>query len=1014
MNNLPQDESDSFLGISSFSQLCDSTPEGAVADATQQIPPGYRPCPATSLPQSLTLGDGLQLACASTEEDSALLGLHGTHYLEIGPSSPIKTTRQIGGSDAVERAALRGAPPHPPYIESKASSSSNDSSRRTAASAFHSTGLAAITAAVAAAAAAEAKNAGGRVRELKGPTPRSSLWLRPSEFSLLAKLRARADAATATQIQTAAAAAAAAFRSKGLVSPATAAAVAAERTAPSTGAATAAVGGAPSHAGTLSRRHSADRPEASSSESSSGRSAEGTSSCSFSLSLSASDKVIDPPAGSSSCNDDQTPHRSPLPGDAEAPDFLAVTRIVQGTWSEVESQGGPRGTAWRVYTPDAAECCSSSCSSCSSLADAEGLKEQRTEGVAEKDEGGFLPPTQKREGDGTPPPASAVATAATDCNQPVASLRSGPDSHAAAAAAAAAPGTTAAAGGRDGRAYSASLTENNTLLESLSSVVDSGAVGYTHTPAVATELDAARLRGRPPSSRIPQCLDSSAAAANPTSAPGTAETPTQEPEMAGIAHSRWAPCSSPGLLSAPSAQQHSQMNTSAAPRGAAATTMGASSMTEEATERSGGNAVGPDEVACPYRTPTRRRRGPAGPGLVDGPPSGPPSPSPSSSSAYRRGRLKSTARLPASSLSRAAVEATARRFSRLPFGGDAPGSGPSSPLKKRRGGRTSQPEGEGTDGSSNRNTSTSNSVDTTGPSAAAQTHDMVGPPGRPPPVKRERPPSSISHQQQDLLPPLATKEEAPSSGMSGSHGEERGSVLLDAYELPVVGQVEAATPGSPPQASESAEGLSDPESPCCSLGDFHLAVEEAPVSSKQLEDVLNRGLYGFQVEGLLWMLEREGRLPVTGSESSPGPEPSSSLSQRDPPIKTPLFRGGILADDPGLGKTMQMISLVAATLRSPLTRTPAGAPQLGVREQVQGTQERRSLVLVPASLVPQWEAEIHRICGMKVGVLNIPRRLRDTGTQQFALLLPFFLFFTALILQACQHIEREPVSHWSE
>ena len=53
--------------------------------------------------------------------------------------------------------------------------------------------------------------------------------------------------------------------------------------------------------------------------------------------------------------------------------------------------------------------------------------------------------------------------------------------------------------------------------------------------------------------------------------------------------------------------------------------------------------------------------------------------------------------------------------------------------------------------------------------------------------------------------------------------------------------------------------------------------------------------------------------------------------------------GGILADDMGLGKTVQAIAYLAA-----------------VKENYEGDRPRHSLIICPASLVYNWESEIHR------------------------------------------------------
>ena len=106
---------------------------------------------------------------------------------------------------------------------------------------------------------------------------------------------------------------------------------------------------------------------------------------------------------------------------------------------------------------------------------------------------------------------------------------------------------------------------------------------------------------------------------------------------------------------------------------------------------------------------------------------------------------------------------------------------------------------------------------------------------------------------------------------------------------------------------------------------LHFMVQTIDTRIAQIESVLAERayqLFDYQREGVRWMLEQE----LTNTE---------------------FCYGGILADDPGLGKTIQTISLIIGNPPNPLLTTP-DAPN-------------KTLIVVPISIIQQWKDAIEAI-----------------------------------------------------
>ncbi|XP_026194558.1 uncharacterized protein LOC34618591 [Cyclospora cayetanensis] len=387
----------------------------------------------------------------------------------------------------------------------------------------------------------------------------------------------------------------------------------------------------------------------------------------------------------------------------------------------------------------------------------------------------------------------------------------------------------------------------------------------------------------------------------------------------------------------------------------------------------------------------------------------------SGSAASRRGTLKSSARRPASSLSRTIIEATARRFNPLPFGRplttpkkQSAWSGAASPPENKRGVGGSQAlencavRYSGTSSMASSNTSSSIASSNTSSSIAsssiasssASTADQVdwaeafaaggrrcqeGGFERRGRLKQE---SDCQSLEQPLHHPQRRRERllqrlqgsasstAPDGrveeGVCNQRPHNAGGFSADVQEVPASERVSVCDAAA---ACASAGGST--------AGERLLRVAFSPY---QVQQLLRRGAYGFHLEGLLWMLEREGRLlPCEKEASSRHHEDIDSFFFPGDLSRGAYFaRGGLLADDGGLCIRMQPVALIAATLPTgdlEFSREVSGAGNCCERgadlrserdDLEEGEEVLASLVLTPASILPQWEAEIHRLCGMKL------------------------------------------------
>jgi DNA repair protein RAD5 len=120
-------------------------------------------------------------------------------------------------------------------------------------------------------------------------------------------------------------------------------------------------------------------------------------------------------------------------------------------------------------------------------------------------------------------------------------------------------------------------------------------------------------------------------------------------------------------------------------------------------------------------------------------------------------------------------------------------------------------------------------------------------------------------------------------------------------------------------------------------------------------------LFDYQARALAWMMRREGEQQQHHREKEelhplwiefelPGGEHmylnqlTSQVSVK-PPMSKAQCLGGILADEMGLGKTVMMAALIVSAAE---------------KKRESKKNEGKNLVVVPLTLLSQWESEIKR------------------------------------------------------
>ena len=148
-----------------------------------------------------------------------------------------------------------------------------------------------------------------------------------------------------------------------------------------------------------------------------------------------------------------------------------------------------------------------------------------------------------------------------------------------------------------------------------------------------------------------------------------------------------------------------------------------------------------------------------------------------------------------------------------------------------------------------------------------------------------------------------------------------------------------------------------------------------------LGDVLESQLYPFQERAVTWMLQREGvrfedehiaAIPQTDLKNSDTIQYQevhdadgnvcyvnhlqAAISRHKPELSPYRMSGGLLAEEMGLGKTVELMALISLHRRT----QPVGESLFDIPSGTDVLPSKATLIVTPTSILPQWQSELRK------------------------------------------------------
>ncbi|GAB7359482.1 hypothetical protein MBLNU230_g6128t1 [Neophaeotheca triangularis] len=157
-------------------------------------------------------------------------------------------------------------------------------------------------------------------------------------------------------------------------------------------------------------------------------------------------------------------------------------------------------------------------------------------------------------------------------------------------------------------------------------------------------------------------------------------------------------------------------------------------------------------------------------------------------------------------------------------------------------------------------------------------------------------------------------------------------------------------------------GMAPIESLSAGTSDFYDSLHVPSKEAQHVPDVLESELYPFQKRAVAWMLGREGQsqdtVPLWSQVEDADGRPCfvshiyHTISLSPPPVST--LSGGILAEEMGLGKTVELMALISLNKRP--TSDAEDIEIAGFDKPIK--RSKATLIITPPSILPQWISEL--------------------------------------------------------